>query len=292
VQLGVCLPNPTIQEEHDHFLPAARAADRLGFDSLFVNDHVLRLWDIRFLDPLTAVAVAAGATERIRLGTSVLVVPYRHPVILAHAVASIDVLSGGRFVLGIGAGWADEEFALLGVPRAERGARTDESLEIMRSLWQDGPASFSGRHFAFAEALLGVSPRTPGGPPIWVGGYSPAALRRALRFGQAWHGTNASPDEVARVRQGLDEVAEESGRDPATLGLTTTSMLVPPDLEGTPPEGAILLGGSADEIVENLGRLGKAGVSTSLLWPRVPPEHAVEALEWIAAEVLPQAEDL
>jgi len=163
----------------------ARESETQGFDSVWVPDHVLRVLG-PILDPLTVLTFVAGVTGRIALGTNVLVLPYRHPLILANEAASLDVLSGGRFVLGVGVGWNEEEFSALGTSIRERGRRTDEALEAMKRLWAGGPAAYEGRYYSFAGATLGTSPETEGGPPILVGGYSDAALRRALRFGKKW----------------------------------------------------------------------------------------------------------
>jgi probable F420-dependent oxidoreductase len=228
-------------------------------------------------------------TERVRLGTSVFVLPYRDPVTLAAELAALDVLSEGRLVLGVGVGWMREEFEAIGVPAGERGARTDEHLQVMKTLWSEDPASFEGRFTSFENVVLATKPRTDGGPPIWIGGNTEAALRRALRFGSGWHGFEVFPEEIAELRERLERLAGEVGRDPAELELSVARGLMPPgrEQESFIPERR-MLGGSAGAIVDELGRYADGGVEmvliqVSLLAPLVP-----EALEWVAAEVLPQ----
>jgi probable F420-dependent oxidoreductase len=308
VRLGVSLPNVGLDHGKDTVLPVAQAAERLGFDSVWAAHHVLMSYEraseypyqrsgteiamtpgMQWLDPIVTLSLIAGATERVGLGTSVFVVPYRDPVTLAAELAALDVLSDGRLTLGVGAGWMREEFEAIGVPPGERGARTDEHIQVMRTLWTDDPASFHGRFTNFDDVVLATRPRTEGGPPIWVGGNTEPALRRALRLGDGWHGFEVFPEEIADIRARLERLGDEVDRDPSALELSVARGLIPPGREGESfiPDRR-MLGGSADQVVEELGRYAEAGVGlvliqVSLLAPLVP-----EALEWVAAEILPQ----
>lgn len=259
----------------ERLLMVAREAETQGFDSVWVPDHVLRVFG-PILDPLTVLTFVAGVTERVTLGTNVLIVPYRHPLILANEAASLDVLSGGRFVLGVGVGWNEEEFSALGTSIRERGRRTDEALEAMKRLWAGGPATYEGRHYSFAGATLGTAPKTEGGPPILVGGYSDAALRRALRFGKKWGGFTDSPERIREVRQRLNRLAVEAERDPGELEIVTTFRLRVPT-----PETEDL----AESVAGELLQLGEAGVDLCVL--AVSPSTP-ETLSWIAEEVAPR----
>jgi probable F420-dependent oxidoreductase len=230
-----------------------------------------------------------GATERIGLGTSVFVLPYRDPVTLAAEVAALDVASEGRFTFGVGVGWMREEFEAIGVPPGERGARTDEHIQVMKTLWTDDPASFQGRFTSFDGIVLATRPQTAGGPPIWVGGNTEPALRRAMRLGDGWHGFEVFPEDLAEIKATLGRIGDELGRDPDELELSVARGLIPP---GREEESFIpdrrMLGGSADQIVEELGSYAEAGVGlvliqVSLLAPLVP-----DALEWVAAEIFPR----
>ena len=308
MRIAVSLPNVGLDHGKEMILPVAEAAERLGFDSVFAAHHVVLPYEreseypykrsgteiamspgMQWLDPLIVLSMVAGATDRIGLGTSVLVLPYRNPVNLAAEVAALDVLSGGRFVLGVGAGWMREEFVTLGLDPAERGARTDEYIQVLRTLWRDDPASFHGRFVDFEGTVLATRPQTEGGPPVWVGGNTDAGLRRALRHGDGWHGFEVYPEEVPALRERLDRLGAEVGRDPQELVLSVARGLIPP---GREEESFIpdrrMLGGSAEAIVEELSAYAEQGVDhvlvqVSLLAPLVP-----EALEWVAAEVLPK----
>jgi probable F420-dependent oxidoreductase len=308
MRIGVSLPNVGLDHGKDMLLPVAQAAERLGFDSVWAADHVLLPYERRsrypyprsgtelamspgmqWLDPVVTLSLVAGSTERIKLGTSVLVLPYRNPVTLASQTAALDVLSGGRFVLGVGAGWMREEFEAIGVPPDERGARTDEHLQVLRTLWRDDPASFHGRFTDFDGVVLGTRPLTEGGPPVWIGGNTDAALRRALRYGDGWHGFELFPEDLADLKHRLDSLGEEVGREPGELELSVVRGLIPPgrEQESFIPDRRTL-GGSAEAVVEELGSYAEAGVDTvviqvSLLAPLMP-----EALEWVAAEVRPK----
>jgi len=205
------------------------------------------------LDPLRALAFLAGSTSRIKLGTDVLVLPYRHPVPLANAASTLDVLSGGRFMLGAGAGWNAGEFEALSVGVRERGRRTDEVLECLQRLWTGEKSGFSPRFYSFEDAEIGTRPRTPGGPPVLVGGKSEAALRRALRFSKGWMGFRDGPDAIRRVRNGLHRLGEELDRDPSELEIGTTL--------GIRPSGPNDSGSSAEVAIGDFRNLEEAGVS-------------------------------
>jgi len=295
VRLGVTFPNFLSTEDQRHLVPIARAAESLGYDSAWANDHLLRLWGIHFMDPLTMVSVAAGATERIRLGTAVLLLPYRDPVVLASAAASLDVLSGGRLVLGVGVGWSPEEFAAVGVPVRERGARGDEALDVMRRLWAGGPVTFQGRFTTLEESELGTAPLTPGGPPIWVGGSSDAALRRTVRHASGWLGTTRDPAEIAEIHERLGLSGAELGRDASEIELAATAAVLPPGMEPDPHYQGNSLGGespTAGSMAAELAALAAAGVSVCVLTFRVAAPRVVDAMEWIASEVAPQLHDV
>ncbi len=209
MRIGVSLPNVGLEHGKEMVLPVAEAADRLGFDSVWAAHHVTLPYErtsqypyqhsgtevamspgMQWLDPLVTLSLCAAVTERVRLGTSVLVLPYRNPVNVAAEAAALDVLSDGRFVLGVGAGWMKEEFRALGIDPAERGPRTDEHIEVLRTLWTQDPASFAGRFTSFDGIVLATSTRTAGGPAD-LGG-------RQHRSGAA--ARSAAGRRLARVR--------------------------------------------------------------------------------------------
>jgi probable F420-dependent oxidoreductase len=216
VRLGVHLPQFRDPTSGAEVAAAARAAEAAGADDLWVSDHVLLPAGStrppeRFHEPLVVLAWAAAVTERVGLGTSVLVAPYRPPVLVAKSFASLDSLSGGRVILGIGSGWMESEFDALGAPFRERGARTDETIRLCRALWA-GAEDFEGRFTRLRGVRLSPPPARPGGPPIWVGGNSDAGIRRAVALGDGWHATTGRPERLAERLAVLDAALAAAGR--------------------------------------------------------------------------------
>jgi probable F420-dependent oxidoreductase len=213
-------------------------AEELGYESWWAGEHVVlptpRTPDAPMeptdpiLDPLVHLAYVAALTSRMRLGTGIVILPQRNPLVLAKQVASLDVLSGGRFTLGVGAGYLEPELAALGVPMTERGRRTDEYLDAMHALWTQPKPSFEGRHATVRDIDAYPRPVRSDGPEIVVGGHSRAAYRRAVARGHGWFGNGRSPEELARHVEGLRKAADEVER-PARLGrLRITFMQLDP----------------------------------------------------------------
>ena len=174
----------------------ARRCEELGFDSLWAGDHIA--FRVPILESLSLLSFLAGATERVLLGTSVYLLPLRRPAIAAKSVATLDVLSGGRAILGVGVGGEfPPEFDACGVPRAERGSRTDEGIEILRRLWSEDAVEHRGRHFSFGPVTMDPKPVQAGGPPIWIGGRRPPAFRRAGHLGDGYISHMCSAEQYA-----------------------------------------------------------------------------------------------
>jgi probable F420-dependent oxidoreductase len=292
VQLGISLePMKWSPQDGGLVLETVQQAERLGFHYALMSGHTLENRLGAALDPLVMLAAVAGATTRLRIATSVAVAPYYPPVLLANQAAAVDVLSRGRFALAVGAGWNPAEFAAVGVPVSERGVRTDEALRVLKELWSGRPVTLDGRFGSLRDAVGGVLPFTPGGPPLWVGGASDAALRRALRYADGWHGGAVDHREVLAVNGRLARLGEQVGRDPATLELTTVGFLVPPGFVPQRPLPGRPLGGpepSAERLLEELGLLGEAGISMCSLWMPLSGTQLPDALEWLAGEILPK----
>ena len=208
----------------------ARTVEDLGFDSLFITDHLLaakRFYSVSFLEPLAALAVAAGVTERVRLGTSILIMPLRHPVMLAKELATLQFLSENRMVLGAGVGWNEAEYAALGVSKSERGKRTDEMLDIMIPLLQGETVTYQGRFYSVDD--LYIEPKPSQRPEIWIGGGSQLAdpkspdlprfvesvKARVLRTDGWIPRPTCPPDDIARDWAELQDYYRANGRDPA-----------------------------------------------------------------------------
>jgi probable F420-dependent oxidoreductase len=214
-----------------------------------------------FLEPLTLAAWLAGITRRARIGTSVLVLPMRQPVLHAKIMATIDHLSGGRFVLGAGIGWWKEEYEALGVPFERRGKRMDECLQLVRALWTQEYVEFRGEFYECVDWACNPKPAQPGGIPIWLGGESPKQLQRAGRYGDGWLATAASLPTLQRDFDMAREAAVRAGRDPARLklGFEGAGTLKPDNLDRT---------------AERLARLKESGVDHAILG--VHPRHMAE----------------
>lgn len=193
MKFGVNLINFGPSAGPDSLARWAMLTETLGYHFLMTSDHIAVTADVQgrypapFYEPFTTLAWLAGLTRRIEIGSTVVILPYRHPLEVARMVANVDQLSGGRLLFGVGVGWAQQEFAALGVPFHRRGALTDEYLAALKVLWTNDMASFQGRYVTFDAVHTAPRPvRTPH-PPIWVGGGSDAAIRRAVRHGDAWH---------------------------------------------------------------------------------------------------------
>ena len=244
MEFGISTLSRGLYTSRGAYMAVAQAAERAGFSFLSVNDHIIvpgklgsaypytqgGVWSAsehgHCLDQITTLAFLAGCTTQLRLLTSVMVVPHRPVIQAAKALATLDVLSNGRLILGVGSGWMEEEFKLLGAPFAERGAATDEYLEAFRELWTADRPTYKGRHVDFENVIFAPRPIQPGGPPIWVGGESPAAMRRTVKLGKGWYPGNNNQqmpmDTPARLKGGIARMAamaEKAGRDPASIDM-------------------------------------------------------------------------
>ena len=207
MKYGIAVRNLGPQSTRETIRECARVAEHLGFDALFVSDHLCippddtEGSDGRYLDVLATLAWIAGVTDRIRLGVSVLVLPYRPAVLTAKQVATIQELSGGRMILGVGVGWMKSEFAALGVDKRMRGRISDETLRVIRHLFADDAREYRGNLVSFAPFVF--APRPPR-PPIWIGGNGAPALERVVEFGEGWH-PMLSADKLAPAVASLKE---------------------------------------------------------------------------------------
>lgn len=202
MKIAVHLPQYGSLGSPDLIAEAARKAEALGFAGVWVSDHVIRpaaqsYPSARLFEPLLTLGWAAAATERIGLGTSVMVVPQYHPVQLANALATLDALSGGRLTLGVGVGWSEEEYNILDQPFFNRGARMDEALDVLQMCWSDDPVGYDGTYYQFDDVL--VRPKPAHKIPIWVGGGVDAAYRRAATKGDGFHAIGLTTETAAEA---------------------------------------------------------------------------------------------
>ena len=316
MEFGLALPGRGPLAKPELVLRMATRADALRYDSIFVTDHVVLPASMArsvypysttgqfaggaaqdYLEPLATLGYLAHATKRVRLGTSVLVVPYRNPLVAAKTLATIDQLSGGRVILGAGVGWLREEFDALAAPAFEaRGAVTDEYLRLMRATWTVDPVTFEGKHYRIRDVHALPKPAQRGGIPIWIGGHTDGALKRAGTLGDAWHPIGLRPpamllpDEYAQKVKQIHAWAQRAGREPSAIRLTLRApMEVRP--KGTKAAGGSrpLLQGTPAEVAADLQQYVALGVSHFVFDPTVPDVKAVLAnLERFADEVRPK----
>jgi len=278
VRLGVNVPNFGPGTNPDVLRRWALTVEGLGFDLLMVSDHIAVTPDVAeqypapFYEPFTTLSWLAGLTRGIRLGTTVLIVPYRHPLLIARMAANLNDLSGGRLVLGVGVGWAREEFGALGVPFRDRGRLTDEHLLAIRAAWQDETDYRSG-HI-----------------PLWIGGNSDAALRRAVRLGDAWHPLRFTPGWMAEAAARLTACAADQGRPAPALMPRIALRLTEAPVTAPVSGGDRLAGhGTIDQIMADIGQLRSLGADTVVLDPfngdhreTTQPERAWRTLATVA----------
>ena len=278
MRLGVNVPNFGPGTNPDVLRRWALTVEGLGFDLLMVSDHIAVTPDVAeqypapFYEPFTTLSWLAGLTRGIRLGTTVLIVPYRHPLLIARMAANLNDLSGGRLVLGVGVGWAREEFGALGVPFRDRGRLTDEYLLAIRAAWQDETDYRSG-HI-----------------PLWIGGNSDAALRRAVRLGDAWHPLRFTPSWMAEAAGRLAACAADQGRPAPALMPRIALRLTDAPVTASISGGDRLAGhGTIDQIMADLGQLRSLGADTVVLDPfngdhreTTQPERAWRTLATVA----------
>lgn len=290
----------------DGCLQIAEEAERLGFDSVWVHDHVIMPSGVKstylyndtgaspfrvdqfIYDPLAVMAAIAARTSRVRIGTSVLIVPYRNPLVLAKALSTIDRISHGRITLGIGVGWMAEEFDALGISEywPHRGSVTDEWMRVCINLWtQEGPSSFKGRWVSYENVGANPLPAQKPHIPIWVGGKSDIAMRRVARYGNGYHTITSTPAEVAKEVALVRAEVERAGRNPDEI---VVSML----WSGMGISGK-------DELIQTLGEYDRAGMhhlvgipwlGSGALMDRTPQDRLpalIENLNYFASDVLP-----
>ena len=297
---------PTI----DEMRTLVELVDRGGYDSLWVGDHIS--FALAIFDPLLQLAQAAVVSRRLQLGTAVYLLPLRHPTPVAKQVSTLDHLTEGRFIFGVGVGGEfPKEYEACGVPIGERGARLSESLAVMRKLWSGEPASHAGRFFQFEDVTMQPPPRQAGGPPIWCGGRSDAALRRIGRLTDGWMSYVVTPD---MFREGLEKIAAAAGAagrvfdrgfgtshllftrvddtyekalDAATLSLSRRYAM---DFRKAAQRYCAL--GSPAEVVDTIRRFHAAGVRHLILDFVGPYEERYAEIERFARDALPLLSDL
>ena len=302
MEFGVTVPNNWGVEDPQAVVNFGPLAEELGFDSVWVMDHLFnngyireRLDDKPYYHPMATLSHISALTSRVKLGTSVLVLPYHNPVELAKYAATLDQMSGGRVVLGVGVGAMTPEFDALGIPMSQRGSLTNEAMDIMRELWSNEDPRYSSDRWEFEDLKFSPKPTqsVDGSPhvPLWVGGSSPGALRRAARRGNGWHPSGMNAEEFAIGRQRVRELAESAGRDPDDLVM---SVRVEVEAHGGPSseraaDRSRLPGDDPAGMIAGIGAFQEAGVQHIVLALNTGDVGRLrELMHSIASDVIPQ----
>jgi probable F420-dependent oxidoreductase len=306
MKFGVFLPVSGRAAGRTTLMQAARQAEQLGFDSVWAADRLVIPWKIEttypyskeatfivppdrpFFDTMTCLAFLAGCTEKIQLGMSVMVLPYRHPLHWARIATTIDQLSTGRLILGVGVGWMEEEFSALNAPFKERGKVSDEQLHVIKKLWSEEHITFKGDYYNFEDIAFLPKPFQQPRLPIWVGGEGSYAQRRAGRYGDAWfpYFVKVTPAELAAGYENVRAEAKKAGRDADEVKLACCLPVELTPKDGPPIEN--YLKGSIDQVVERIRQFIDVGVIHLGLQFMIPhyPERR-EQIERFGREALP-----
>ncbi|NSC20558.1 TIGR03619 family F420-dependent LLM class oxidoreductase [Streptomyces albus subsp. chlorinus] len=292
LRLGLGLPQTGTYDLSTDVTAVARAAEEAGYDSVWVLERIMRpeqpvddmylipgqRWSEYFRsvsDPLVTLSLAAAVTERVRLGSAVLVGPLHQPFLLARALGSLDAASGGRVVAGLGTGWSRDEFAAAGVDYASRGAALDELLDVCAAVWGADPAAYEGERTRFTPSAVG--PKPAGRIPVLLAGGTDRALRRLVRRADGWLPSLVANDQLVATRARIAELAREHGRDPADLTITLRTFVRvtdrPVDGKRRPYQGSV------EQIVDDLASAARAGVDEVLLDNQLTSGDARELIE-------------
>ncbi|PKB72007.1 MAG: hypothetical protein BZY87_02605 [SAR202 cluster bacterium Io17-Chloro-G6] len=312
MEFGFYLPNSGAAAEPDALANIAKLGDHLGFYCMVMPDHILQpnqvdstypysltgdilaagqSGDGEWPEQITTLAYLAGVTERIKLVTSVMIIPYRNPILTAKMLATLDMLSKGRLILGAGVGWMEEEFELLDTPPfAERGAVTDEYLRAFIELWTKDNPKFDGKYVSFSDITFLPKPVQKPYPPIWIGGQSKPAIRRAARIGDCWHPVGAipaaplEPEELAQNLVQLREYAEKAGRDSSKIQVSVKAPLYDSDDSSGPRRRFT---GSADEVRQDVQTYADVGVTHLIFdFRAAEPQQTEERMAQFSEEVM------
>ena len=263
MKLGINIPNLGPAAGPEGIAKVAQKAEELGYDSIWSTERLLFPVNPRTgyggmegvplpegfkyqLDPLDVLSYAAAVTKRVRLGTSVLDFPYYNPVMLARRITTLDVLSGGRAVIGLGLGWSPEEFEAAGASMKGRGARANEALQVMKTIWANDPAEFSGKYYQVAKSIVLPKPVQKPHPPIYMAAYAPGAMKRVATQTNGWLPVGIPVEGMRQMWEGIRSMAREAGRNPDDLKLIVrANTAVLPEAQG---EGRYIFVGSKDEV--------------------------------------------
>ena len=291
MDIGCHLPTQGPLATREALTRFCREAEARNIASLWVSDHVVfprqksgeypggrfpHAPDTAYLEPVAVLAAAAMATERARLGSSVFILGHRHPVVMAKMLTTIDALSTGRLIVGVGVGWWEEELTILGVPYKQRGRHADEILKIFKTLWTSDHPTFEGEFFRFDDLGFQPKPVQKPYPPIWVGGNSPGAFRRVVEYGNGWHATFLSPEQLQAGLTQLRAAADKAKRSMDTIEISMRVGAKGPIRE------------SRQQLLDLLGAYKRAGLTHVVLdFRRDSLTEMLEALDAVASDIRP-----
>ena len=307
---GTSLPSRGDMASPENLRTLAQRAESLGFDSVWVSDHIILPRkvdsfypyaadgvatfqpDEDYYEPLAALNFLAGCTQKIRLGTHVLILPYRNPVLTAKMLSTLDVLSGGRLILGAGVGWMEEEFQALGLDTyAQRGAVTDEYIQLFKELWTKDDPVFQGEHYQLSGTGFMPKPVQKPHPPIWIGGHTNPAIRRAAKYGDGWMPIGLrppailEPEELAEKIARLRRLTVRAGRPEDAVSLCFSTGVT---FDDSPGATRRMMSGRAEQIAADLRQYQDLGVRNFILgFPGDSVAALDEAMEQFSKQVMP-----
>ena len=307
---GTSMPSRGDMASPANLRTLAQRAESLGFDSAWVSDHIILPRSVDsfypyaangvatfrpdedYYEPLAALNFLAGCTQKIRLGTHVLILPYRNPVLTAKMISTLDVLSEGRFILGAGVGWMEEEFKALGLDTfAQRGAVTDEYIQLFNELWTKDNPEFQGEHYQLSESGFQPKPVQKPHPPIWIGGHTNPAIRRAAKYGDGWMPIGLrppailEPEELAEKIARLRRLTMEAGRPEDAVSLCFSTGVTFDDAPGPTRR---MMSGRAEQIAADLRQYQDLGIRNFILgFPGDSVAAVDEAMEQFSKQVMP-----
>lgn len=296
MKIGVAVPYYEQYADYGTVLSIAAQAEELGFDVVWFADHVaLPGYDVprmggRWFEVLTLMSNLAAHVKTIGLGTDVLVLPHRNPILSAKMLTTLDIVSAGRLIIGVGGGYVPEEIEALGTPYRERGAFTDECLRVWKELWGPGNANFQGRFLSFSDITADPKPVQQPHPPIWVGNRGPRVLRRVAELGDGWHPVGLTFEELEDGLSKLRALWRENGRsvEPA---LCFSGLYGSVGDDAAPEKRKGLLTGSVSQVIEDLERLKAMGCVSVIFRLGIQegtPERVSQQMKLIAERILPK----
>ena len=308
MRFGLTVHGHGPRADKENMLRLARLGEELKYDSIWLGDHVFFPYESESRYPYSntgkfivqptenvfetfvTLAYLAALVQTPRIGIGVLIIPYRNPVVTAQMMASLDVLSGGRLILGAGVGWLKEEFDTLGASWEDRGSVTDEYLQVYKELWTKDKPNFQGKHYQVSNIGFYPKPLQQPHPPIWIGGYSVAAMRRTVNHGDGWHPSNIFPEMLAEKIPTLRRLSEEAGRDPDSIEITAKANVVefggPGRYVNNRPSP---LSGSPQQMLDAIRQYEASGVTEVVVGVKEAPiDEMVRTAERFADAVIPK----